>query len=198
MSFLRDAKPVQVNSFLANGGIIYTGDGDRSFFDNEKKRFILKKGLDTFTFQTLEELACSVAFLSSEIAMHKKNASRYEWFVLSFDEIYASFPRKRDALLYCMRVNEDMRSMKNITKVAEGLYEYSGPKKLKSYHFYVGLRESVLEAGFGSILEKWDKKITLLVQEQQAIEKIQRAQIRIQKEQQRREKYGIYERDEVH
>lgn len=192
MSTIKDARPVFVNSFLANGGIVYTGEGNRSFFDEDTNRFVLLKGMNKFTFQTLEELACAVAFLNADVAINRRAASRYEWFVLTFDEIFAVFPRKKDAILYCMRVNEDMRSVRNIVKIDEGMYEYSGPKKIKSYHFYVGLRKAVQINGFGTLLEIWDEKINQLERERKAIEKIRLVQIRMEHEQKRRERYEVH------
>jgi hypothetical protein len=62
--YIEDASPQALEIFFAQGGIVYDGDGCPSYFDKRTKKYICKRD-HTYVFDTLEQLACFVAFFGN-------------------------------------------------------------------------------------------------------------------------------------
>lgn len=147
-----------MHAIFASGGVAYV-DGCPCYFDRETSKFIMLKNGITKSFNTLEELACFAAFNGRQLSMRRLDYSRYEWMVLTYDEVHSSFARKKDAIEYCLRYTQDMRSSKTTIKIEPGIYEYTGPRRNNHVHFFVGLRQALLSSGFSEIIGRWDEKM---------------------------------------
>lgn len=163
----QDTRPIHLNSFLLNGGYIYHIDGFRISFEPDSNYFVIQKGVDRYTFETLESCACFLAFSNTERTISGKRSgatTRTEWFVLDLNEVYAAYPRKKEAIRCCYRLNEDKRVSKSIYRLENGLYEYTGPAHYESKHFYIGLRPTLMKNGFEGILKKWDQQTAQFIE----------------------------------
>lgn len=59
--YIEDATPQALEKFFAKGGMIYDGDGCPSYFDQQIGKYVCKRD-NLYVFDTLEQLACFVAF----------------------------------------------------------------------------------------------------------------------------------------
>lgn len=161
----QDTRPIHINSLLLNGGIVYTGDNSRVFYDSASGRYVLIRALDRYVFETLEACACFLAFSHTDRALARKKdpALRFEWFVLDLNEVYAVFSRKKEAIACCHLLNDDRRLNKSIYKLENGLYEYTSPaRSITAKNFYIGVRAVLLKNGFAPVIERWDKRLVEL------------------------------------
>lgn len=61
-NFVEDADPKSLEEFFAKGGVVYDGDGCMAYLDQRTGKYICERD-GKYTFDTLEQLACFVAFL---------------------------------------------------------------------------------------------------------------------------------------
>lgn len=153
--------------FFLNGGLVYTGEGHLSYYD-EKEGFVHKRNGEKYTFQSLEALSCFVAFYGADVSAERKIATRFEWYVVTLDEVFGVFPRKEDAINFCVRLSFDQRLTRNITKYDTGVYQYSGPKKAPNqYNFIIGLRDRLVKGGFKKLIEAYEREQKLISMKKQ-------------------------------
>jgi|SRR6267142_6494247 len=145
----------KIHAILLSGGLII-GEGHTTYLDQDNK-FIHETNGKKYVFNDLVSLSIFMAFQNSLVELPKQE-HRFVWYVLTIDQVFGYFPRRLDALEYCVRVTSDNRICKGVVRLEAGVYQYIGPRNKKNYLFYIGLRDRLIKNGFEELILEYEKR----------------------------------------
>jgi hypothetical protein len=153
---IKDTKVQSINAELANGETIFANDGSSCRFDRAKGSFVHVKGKDVHYFKQFGELASFIAFFNAETDKKEETATKNrKWFVLTAERVYSNFHTKQEASDFCVQAFENQPY--KISKINQGIY-VCALKKNSVNSYYIGIRENLIESGFGEQIKKWEEK----------------------------------------